>query len=125
MSSRYQNLNLHNAIHYDLQNTFFHQLLKKLIGNDQFKRFLATDQLINSLFQLFNVETASKSRFAGEFNRYLTEMHMKIEELLQHQPDLKTSAQAEALVNDRKNNQKGVGQREHASDKNAAATVAG
>lgn len=34
VSSRYQNLNLHTAIHYDLNNTFFHQLLKSLIGTD-------------------------------------------------------------------------------------------
>jgi hypothetical protein len=45
---------------------------------------MPTDQLIQSLFVLFNIETGVKSKFASDFNKYLTEMHAEIDEMLQN-----------------------------------------
>lgn len=94
MSSRYQNLTLNTAIHFDLVNTFFHQLLRRLIGQDDFKKFMQSDQLIQSLFVLFHIEPNSNTKFASEFNRLLTEAHSQIEELLKDRPELLTQASA-------------------------------
>lgn len=88
MSSRYSNLSLNSAIHPELVETFFHQLLRRLIKDEEFKNYIAVDQLVQALFMLFHIETNVKSRFAAEFNDLLTEAHSQIEELLQHQPEL-------------------------------------
>jgi hypothetical protein len=40
------------------------------------------------LFVLFHIEPNSKSQFASDINRYLTEIHSQIDELLQQQPEL-------------------------------------
>ena len=44
--------------------------------------------MIQSLFVLFHIEPNSKSQFAIDINRYLTEIHSQIDELLQQQPEL-------------------------------------
>lgn len=59
---------------------------------------MPTDQLIQSLFVLFNIEAAAKSKFASDFNRYLIQMHVKIEELLHREPELKEGEQARAFM---------------------------
>ena len=59
---------------------------------------MPTDQLLQSLFVLFNIEEASKSKFAGDFNTRLTRLHMRIEELISGQPDLETGVQAKAFI---------------------------
>lgn len=83
LSSPYSNLSLNTAIHPELVETFFHQLLRRLIKDEEFKTYIAVDQLVHSLFTMFHIEANAKSRFAADFNELLTEAHAKIEELLE------------------------------------------
>jgi hypothetical protein len=92
MSSRYSNLSLNMALHHELVETFFHQLLRRLIKDDSFRRFIDSEQLIQALFMLFHVEAAAKSRFTGDFNHDLTALHGRIQELLDDKPELMTES---------------------------------
>ena len=83
LSSPYSNLSLNTAIHPELVETFFHQLLRRLIKDEEFKTYIAVDQLVHSLFTMFHIEANAKSRFAAEFNELLTEAHAKIQEMLE------------------------------------------
>ena len=52
----------------DLTDTFFHQLLRKLLKEDMFREFMPYDQLLQSLFVLFHIDQISKATFANEVN---------------------------------------------------------
>lgn len=46
MSSRYSNLSLNTSLHHELVETFFHQVLRRLIKDGSFGRYIASEQLI-------------------------------------------------------------------------------
>lgn len=84
-------------IHSDLLESFFHQLLRRLIKDDKFQGFMDTEQLLQSLFVLFHIEHLAKSKFAGQFTRVLVESHGSIEDLLAQQPELMEEFKSDTL----------------------------
>jgi hypothetical protein len=46
LSSCYQNLNLNQVIHPELIESFFHQLVRRLMKEEKFKDYMEADQLM-------------------------------------------------------------------------------
>jgi hypothetical protein len=71
-SSAYQNLSLNQILHPELIESFFHQLVRRLLKNEDFKKLMDTESFMQSLFMLFQIEQGSRSEFTSNINKYLT-----------------------------------------------------
>ena len=64
-------MSLNQILHPELQDTFFHQLVRRLLKNEEFKKMMETESFMQSLFMLFHIEQSSRSDFTSDINKYL------------------------------------------------------
>ena len=86
--TNYQSMSLNQILHTELVESFFHQIVRRLLKNADFLKIMDTEAIMQSLFMLFHIEQNTRSEFACDINKYLTECHSQLQDLYEAQPDL-------------------------------------
>ena len=87
-SSQYQNLSLTQIMHVELNETFFHHLLRRILRENKYKVLLGNDEMMHSLFVLFHIEQNSRSQFASDINKYMIKINSDVDELITKYPEV-------------------------------------
>jgi hypothetical protein len=76
--TNYQSMSLNQILHTELVESFFHQIVRRLLKNADFLKIMDTEAIMQSLFMLFHIEQNTRSEFACDINKYLTECHSQL-----------------------------------------------
>lgn len=75
-------------MHVELNETFFHHLLRRILRENKYKALLGNDEMMQSLFVLFHIEQNSRSQFASDINKYLIKINSDVDELISKYPEV-------------------------------------